>query len=725
MSQSIESGGYVFQFDPNPNGGIGYSVWRHTRASRSCLYRTANPLIVMLKDYAAKMIDYEAAYENVAIQGGKAIATGRVKTALGSVFTFTDTIAAHDSNVFLFERRVEVSDAHRDDLGFDTRISLGILQSQDILDFDYFYPGALYKQNKWMRPRGIFYNKNLDYYWYRDTRFTLPLFSMQHTQNGDAVTFCRAKKEVRPSQYGEFMHDSVTSDSFDHGSLGISRPGGLSVDYVYPGTEGCDESASPYANSVYQYQFGFDKRYHPVRNGFEQNYSIYMRFGKHENYYSMFTDAWRYFYAVYSPKIADIDVPKFYQVQMNLLDELCRDYHGVWGVPFKVLFPTGEPGIVDYEMGFIGQQPNIGYQLIRYGYETGKPDTVQKGQNVIDFWVHHSLTDWGLPKTWYDPYPPKFLDQPIWLRMIADGMEGILDGYNYLKKQGVDKPDWLEYCKKVGAWLVDNADADGCWYRAYDFKGNVVENSRANTTNIIRFLVQLYLTTGEEPFRKAAINAGNWCYDNVYRNFEYRGATCDNPDILDNESGIYACFAFLSLYDLTGDDKWLEALIGAADYTETYTYAWSYPVTPLQKKHAFHHVDFTGMSPVTAGHGGGGDVYMGACIYIYYRLYLLNGDKHYLDFARFLEMNTRTTYDTDGKFGYGRLGLCEEGSGGYHTYNVHGIYAWLPWCSYIQVDPISRMLDTFGVYTIEEAEKIPLQQRKRLNRIYREAMRPL
>ena len=54
------------------------------------------------------------------------------------------------------------------------------------------------------------------------------------------------------------------------------------------------------------------------------------------------------------------------------------------------------------------------------------------------------------------------------------------------------------------------------------------------------------------------------------RSSVYRGSTCDNTDITDNESGIYAMFGFLSLYDLTGQQKWLDALIGAADYTETW-----------------------------------------------------------------------------------------------------------------------------------------------------------
>jgi len=721
MILTIKSGLYTFAFE-EVEGGIGYSVSRDTAPAPIRLYRTQKPLIIMLKDYAAKMVDYEAAYDKVEMTDGKAVATGSVKTLLGSTFTFTDTITPYnDDGTFLYERHVEVSQAHDDDLGFDSRISLGVLQGQKCKDFNYFAPGAIYRQNQWTRPHALISELDReDYHWFRDAHFTLPLFSMQHIQSGDAVTFARAKYDIHPSEINERTYDCVTSPTFNYGSLGVSKPGGLSMDYVYPGTEGYDEETTPYARGVYKYQFGFRRRYHPVTDGFAQDCSIFMRFTRFNEYRDMFRDAWRYFYNEHKPMIRDVDLKKFFEVEINLLDSLCRDYYGSWGVPFKCLLPTGEIGIVDYEMGFIGQQPNIAYQLIRHGTKAGKPETVQKGVNVIDFWVHNSLTDWGLPKCWYDCCPPKWLDQPIWTRMIADGMEGILDGYNFLRKEGVEKPEWLAYCKRVADWFVENADPEGSWPRGWDFSGKVVEDSRGNTSNIIRFLVQLYLTTGDKRYKQAALKAGEWCYEHVYLGFQYRGGTCDNGPFMDNESGIYACFAFLSLYDVTGDEKWKTALIGAADYTATYTWSWSYPIFCVNEKHAFRHVDFTGMSPVTAGRGGGGDVYMGAVTYIFYRLYLLTGDKYWLDYDLFLDRNTRTSYDLDGSFGYGRIGLCEEGGGGYSSFSQSGVYAWLPWCTQIQVDPLSRMMDTFGVYSVEEAEKLPREELLKRNEIYKD-----
>ena len=108
---------------------------------------------------------------------------------------------------------------------------------------------------------------------------------------------------------------------------------------------------------------------------------------------------------------------------------------------------------------------------------------------------------------------------------------------------------------------------------------------------------------------------------------------------------------------------------------------------------------------------------MAACPYIYYRLYLLTEDAHYLHFARFLHKNTKQCADYDGSFGYKYAGLCHESSG-LSDQTFSGVYHWLPWCTYVLVDPISRMVDTFGVYEIDDAEKLDPAAVRRANDIY-------
>ena len=45
-------------------------------------------------------------------------------------------------------------------------------------------------------------------------------------------------------------------------------------------------------------------------------------------------------------------------------------------------------------------------------------------------------------------------------------------------------------------------------------------------------------------------------------------------------------------------------------------------------------------------------------------------------------------------------------------------YHWLPWCTFVEVDPASRFVDTFGAHEIADIEKLPPEELKRRNRIY-------
>ena len=208
---------------------------------------------------------------------------------------------------------------------------------------------------------------------------------------------------------------------------------------------------------------------------------------------------------------------------------------------------------VSFQFGFVGQQPGIGYQLLRYGDKENVPEAFEKGVNVIDFWVRTAMTDSGLPQMCYNPNIKGFEPYPHYVRMLADGIEAILDAYVYLRKKGDERPAWLEFCRKTADWLVNIQNEDGSFYRAYNTDGSIRMDSKSNTPSVIRFLVQFYLVTGDERYKAAAIKAGEWSYDNCLPNLEYRGGTCDNTDIQDKEAGIYALFGFLALYDLTGE----------------------------------------------------------------------------------------------------------------------------------------------------------------------------
>ena len=143
---------------------------------------------------------------------------------------------------------------------------------------------------------------------------------------------------------------------------------------------------------------------------------------------------------------------------------------------------------------------------------------------------------------------------------------------------------------------------------------------------------------------------------------------------------------------------------------------WNFPVHIPYPAHPFNWTHISGQSNVSVGTAGG-DIYMAACSYTYYRLYLLTGDRHYCDFAEFLNCNCKQANDIDGSSGYRYPGLVNEGAH-FSEQEYRSRYHWLPWCTFVEVDPASRFEDTFSCHEIAEIEKLPLEERLARNRIY-------
>lgn len=724
----ISVGKYTMRFQ---NGGI------QVLKDNTLLYYNKRPMYAFIKTALSITEFYDKAYDDVYQEDGRIVAKGILKSPTGSELAFTDVYETMDSSIKV-SRTIKVL-KNVDDFGFASKIALVLADSDNMRDYDYFAPANWYRQNEYAAPHVVGYDLDCEYFWRNEVNYTLPMFAVQNKSTGEMVMFSRWTADITMRDLNFVRSEHIVDPKFTIGAIGVSKPenktlnylyygfplrkeidtvrDGLTIDYVYPGTDGELPRTKRY-NVDYDYNTKtLTRTFHPMEEGFSHSFAIAINFGQYDDYYSMMRDAWRTVYDRLREPYFEVDHELQYRNCMESLTKLTKQYGDSWGLPFSCQLPQLDVSSVSFQFGFVGQQPGIGYQLIRYGDKENRPESYQKGINIIDFWVRTAMTDIGAPNVCYNPTIEDFEPMPFWTRMIADGLENILDAYVYMKKKGEDRPEWLEFCRKAADWLVRIQNEDGSYYRAYNKDdGSMRMDSKANTISVVRFLVQFYLVTGDEKYKQAALRAGEWAYNNTYKKMEYRGSTCDNADIMDKESGIYAMFGFLALYDLTGEEKWLEALIGAADYTETWTYVWSFPMEVPWPNHPFTKNSFSGQSPVTIG-GGGGDMYMAACSYIYYRLYIITGDEHYLDFAKFIHDNTRQANDVDGSFGYALPGLSHEG-GRFADQVFSSHYHWLPWVTYIEVDQYSRMYDTFGAYDIDGAQKLSPEERAARNRIY-------
>ena len=723
-------GGYRICFS---DGGI--RVFRDEQT----LYFNARPVYVSVKTCAAINEFRDMAYERTEEKDGEVTGEALFETGNGSEISVRDTYSV-ETGTLKIERRATVLKRAEDDLGFQTKISFYQAVSDELRDFDYFSPGQWYRNNEFAADFAPGKNMDLQYFWRKETYSGLPMFAMQHKGSGETISMSRwAADATLPSL------DRTTTENYAYvdpkitvGSFGISkaRPealvytyyghmmtvplpdavcDGVSIDYIYPAVNGQQPSRGigpvrteqPLTNITWV---------HPMREGFSQHYAAAVTFGRYPDFGAMMRETWREVYPRLKDRLFDVDNALLFGSMMRFLRDVTRQFGEAWGTPFVAQLPDFDPNSFSAEIGFVGQQAGIGYQLLRWGRLTEDQEAVREGLGVLDFWTKHTMTEAGFPRLWVHLSVHQAEPQPLWVRQIGDGMEAILDAYVFEAKRGTRHESWLDYCTRTADWLVNAQNGDGSFYRSYNDDGTYRMDSKASTQCVVRFLIQLYLVTKNETYLQTALRAGEWAWIHQYRQFEYRGGPCDTSDILDKESGIYAMFAFIALYDATGGQKWLEAACGAADYTETYTFVWDFPVHNPYPAHPFNRTHISGQSNVSAGTAGG-DIYMAACSYTYYRLWLLTGDRHYLDFSEFLNRNCKQANDTDGSCGYRYIGLVNEGAH-FSEQEYRSRYHWLPWCTFVEVDPASRFEDTFGAHEIAEIEKLPMEERQRRNRIY-------
>ena len=715
------------------NGGVQVS------RNRQMLYFNRRPVYVSVKTYGAINEFRDIAYDRVEEQDGTVTGESLFVTKNGSEIAVRDTWSAGGGTLKI-AREAEVRKSSADDLGFQTKISFYQAVSDELRDFEYFSPGQWYRDNEFAADFALGKNMDLQYYWRKETYSGLPMFAMRHKESGETVSLSRWEADATlPSL------DRTTTENYAYvdplitvGSFGVSkaRPealtytyyghmmatplpdaqcDGVSVDYIYPAVNG----QQPYRNwgpvSTRQ-PLSNITWVHPVREGFVQRYAVAAAFDRYDSFGMMLRNTWRQVYTRLKDRLFEVDNARLYDNMMRFLKTVTRQFGEAWGTPFVAQLPDFDPNSFSAEIGFVGQQAGIGYQLLCWGRLQQDAEAVEKGLGILNFWAEHTMTEAGFPRLWVHLSAHQSEPQPLWVRQIGDGMEAILDAYVFEKKRGILHESWLDYCVRTAEWLAGVQNEDGSFYRSYRDDGSCCMDSKASTQCVVRFLVQLYLVTKQERYLRAAVRAGEWSRVHQYEGFEYRGGPCDTSDIMDKESGIYAMFAYIALYDITGDRKWLEAACGAADYTETFTFVWDFPVYNPYPAHPFNRYHISGQSNVSVGTAGG-DIYMAACSYTYYRLYLLTGDRHYCDFAEFLNRNCKQANDPDGNCGYRYPGLVNEGAH-FSEQEYRSRYHWLPWCTFVEVDPASRFVDTFGCHEIGDIEKLPPEERMRRNRIY-------
>ena len=395
--------------------------------------------------------------------------------------------------------------AGSNDLGFQTKISFYQAASDELRDFDYFSPGQWYLDNKYAADFAPGKNMDLQYYWRKETYSGLPMFAMRLRAGGETVSMSRwAADATLPST------DRTATENYAYvdplmtvGSSGVSkaRPealtytyyghmmttplpdticDGVSIDYIYPAVNG----QQPYRNwgpVSTQLPLSNITWVHPMREGFSQHYAVGVTFGCYGDFGTMMRATWRAVYPRLKDRLFDVDSAQLYENMMRFLREVTRQFDEAWGTPFVAQLPDFDPNSFSAEIGFVGQQAGIGYQLLRWGRLRNDAEAVRKGLGILEYWTNHTMTNAGFPRLWVHLSTHQSEPQPLWIRQIGDGMEAVLDAFVFEVKHGIRHDHWLSYCVCTADWLVSRQNEDGSFYRSYRDDGSCHMDSKAST----------------------------------------------------------------------------------------------------------------------------------------------------------------------------------------------------------------------------------------------------
>ena len=722
----IQAGTATLALETLTNGRFGIQVEASGKDRRRRQYRQPAPMELEVVDEQGAVSTLTESYQKVSFSPRTLICAGMIDTRNGTRFRFTDKYASLPAqNAFTLDRRVEIETVGLSDKGFSSCFRLSPAVPTSMTNCEFFVPGLWYKDNAYVPPTALASNLSDRDLYFREDRLPLPLVMQRDKRTGMTLTL--AHLEGSPETFaGEDGLNRIVDARMQFGSLGIQNADRPASTFLFPGTEG--ERTYTYGSSPNGGRWAY--RSHPVQKGVSHHYKLLIQLQDMPNFPAAVRQSWRTVYALQNPPIVKADLAKVYRDGMGLLGAYIRPYDGVISVPFESHVPRGNVIDTSSQMGFVGQALPAAFLLLQNGLETKNTQNAAQAAAVVDFWAQNSLTPSGLPKTWYDIHPDgtfSWRSYHTFLRVASDGMDGALQAWNVMHRHQQEKPEWLAFCRRYGDWLVRAQNLDGSYFREYDFEGKVAAQptdihakdprSTDTTDHPIRFLVDLYKATGDVRYRKAALRAGKFCLHSVHDEYAYVGGTPDNPNVLDKEAGVIALDAFLALYDLAQEKRWLQAAVQAADYSETWVYAWNVPMPADDPNIVFPKSRRTeGLSLIATGHSGA-DTYMAYAPFFFYRLFLLTGDAHFREMARLLLFDTKQMLDWDGTLGYASPGLQTEALT-LTPLRGHGQRSWLPWLTVAQLEPLLRLHDVFGDFEIDAIEKIPHAERLRRERAF-------
>ncbi len=183
--------------------------------------------------------------------------------------------------------------------------------------------------------------------------------------------------------------------------------------------------------------------------------------------------------------------------------------------------------------GFLYRNTDLAALMIAAGYRLGRQDYINTAVEVMDYQIKHDLIDTNAP----------FVHE----RAQSEGIMGVIEGYEYAKANGLNKPQWLDYILKKGE-----------------------EKLKVTDDMVVPLLLKLYNFTKDDRFLNRSAELID-LYDDIHARYGYQGDALADTRIsmTSREAAAVYLNCYIELYEYTGNVKYLEHAKRALTYFES------------------------------------------------------------------------------------------------------------------------------------------------------------
>lgn len=208
--------------------------------------------------------------------------------------------------------------------------------------------------------------------------------------------------------------------------------------------------------------------------------------------------------------------------------------------------------------------------------------------------------------------------------------------YTLLKKNDIDRPEYLAFSKKLADFFVDNYIEGSAFGKLWSIDGKCLDPNGSVGGFVLLGLLYLYNAVKEEKYLNCAKAACDLYFERDLDKFVCLAGALDCESV-DKESAYPFIKASLMLYDITGNDLYLERAQQAAYYFTSWMFFYDVITAPDSDFNTYgYHT--TGGTAISAEHNAI-DAWASIIVPDLWRLYELTGNITWLKTAKLMWCN--------------------------------------------------------------------------------------